>query len=130
MMSKFEKNNVITMLTVGLITLLVVVANVDCAFASATSGGGLPFDSWLTNIRTSVTGPFAFTASIIGIVAAGATLIFGGDMNGFMRTIIFIVLVLSFLVAAQNTLSAITGTGAEICTIYNQFSDQLNPRMA
>lgn len=130
MMSKTGKNNVMPVLTVGLIALLVLIANVDCAFASSTSGGGLPFDSWLTNIRTSVTGPFAFTASVIGIVAAGATLIFGGDMNGFMRTIIFIVLVLSFLVAAQNTLSAITGTGAEICTIYNHIADKFNTRVA
>ncbi len=87
------------------------------ALASNTSGGGLPFDDWLTNIRTSITGPFAFTAAIIGIVAAGAMLIFGGDMNGFMRTLIFIVLVLSLLVAAQNTLSAITGQGAELAVI-------------
>ena len=74
----------------------------------------MPFDDWMTNIRTSITGPFAFTASIIGIVGAGAMLIFGGDMNGFLRTLIFIVLVLSFLVAAQNTLSAITWQGAEL----------------
>ncbi len=54
------------------------------ALASNTSGGGLPFDDWMTNIRTSVTGPFAYTASIIGfVVGAGAMLIFGGDMNGF-----------------------------------------------
>lgn len=96
-----------------LVTLLFFVAT-EPALASNTSGGGLPFDGWLTNIRTSVTGPFAYTASIIGLVAAGATLIFGGDMNGFMRTLIFIVLVLSFIVAAQNTLSAITGQGAEL----------------
>ncbi|AMQ26634.1 TPA: conjugal transfer protein TrbC [Legionella pneumophila] len=83
------------------------------ALASST-GGGLPFDSWLTKIQKSITGPFAFSAAIIGLVAAGATLIFGGDMNGFMRTLIFFVLVLSFLVAAQNTMTAITGKGAEI----------------
>ena len=81
---------------------------------AASAGGGLPFDSWLTKIQKSITGPFAFTASIVGLVAAGATLIFGGDMNGFMRTLIFFVLVLAFLVAAQNTLQAITGKGAEI----------------
>jgi len=81
---------------------------------ASTTGGGLPFDSWLTKIQKSITGPFAFSAAIIGLVAAGATLIFGGDMNGFMRTLIFFVLVLSFLVAAQNTMRAITGKGAEI----------------
>ena len=84
------------------------------AMAANTSGGGLPFDEWFTKLRQSITGPFAFTVSIVGIVATGAALIFGGDMNGFMRSIIFIVLVLAFIVAAQNTLAAITGQGAEI----------------
>ena len=96
----------------GLVVLLLLFLN-HPALAS-TTGGGLPFDSWLTKIQKSITGPFAFSAAIIGLVAAGATLIFGGDMNGFMRTLIFFVLVLSFLVAAQNTMTAITGKGAEI----------------
>jgi type IV secretion system protein VirB2 len=86
----------------------------DPTFASQT-GGGLPFDSWFKTIQKSITGPFAFAAAIIGMVGAGAGLIFGGaDMNGFLRTLVFIVLVLSFLVTAQNTLIAVTGKGAEI----------------
>lgn len=104
----------------GLMLLLLIVTNLS--FASSSSGGGLPFDSWFTTIRQSVTGPFAFTASIIGLVAAGATLIFGGDMNGFMRTLIFMVLALSFVIAGENTLSAITGTGAvvgDFLTVHN-----------
>lgn len=96
----------------GLALMLLLAA--EPSLAASTSGGGLPFDGWLTKIRNSITGPFAFTVAIIGLVAAGAALIFGGDMNGFMRTLIFMVLVLSFVVAAQNTLSAVTGKGAEI----------------
>jgi type IV secretion system protein VirB2 len=96
----------------GLIILFLLLVT-HPALAS-TAGGGLPFDSWLTKIQKSITGPFAFSAAIIGLVAAGASMIFGGDMNGFMRTLIFFVLVLSFLVAAQNTMTAITGKGAEI----------------
>lgn len=99
-------------LLMGLVVLFLLFIS-HPALASST-GGGLPFDSWLTKIQKSITGPFAFSAAIIGLVAAGATLIFGGDMNGFMRTLIFFVLVLSFLVAAQNTMTAITGKGAEI----------------
>ncbi|MCC5791333.1 MAG: TrbC/VirB2 family protein [Legionellaceae bacterium] len=99
-------------LMMGLVVLFLLFIT-QPALASST-GGGLPFDSWLTKIQKSITGPFAFSAAIIGLVAAGATLIFGGDMNGFMRTLIFFVLVLSFLVAAQNTMTAITGKGAEI----------------
>jgi type IV secretory pathway VirB2 component (pilin) len=93
-------------------SLLFLVAHP--AFAASTKGGGLPFDSWYTTVLESITGPYVYITSIAGIVGAGAGLIFGGDMNGFLRTLIFIVLVLSFTVAAKNTLSAITGQGAEI----------------
>ncbi|HHL3493497.1 TPA: TrbC/VirB2 family protein [Legionella pneumophila] len=95
----------------AIVLLLLFITDPACA---SSAGGGLPFDSYLTKIQKSITGPFAFTAAIIGLVGAGATLIFGGEMNGFLRTLLFIVLVLSFLVAAQNTMTAITGKGAEI----------------
>ncbi|RUR14249.1 TrbC/VirB2 family protein [Legionella sp. km772] len=95
----------------AIILLLLLITHPACA---SSAGGGLPFDSYLTRIQKSITGPFAFTAAIIGLVGAGATLIFGGEMNGFLRTLLFIVLVLAFLVAAQNTMTAITGKGAEI----------------
>ncbi|WP_017167346.1 TrbC/VirB2 family protein [Xanthomonas phaseoli] len=116
------------LLILGVALLLLIVAHP--AFASNTSGGGLPFDDWFTKIRQSVTGPFAFTASIVGLVGAGATLIFGGDMNGFLRTLIFIVLVLCFLVASQNTIAAITGQGAEITALSNALADRLQARLA
>ncbi|MGY0343482.1 TrbC/VirB2 family protein [Xylella fastidiosa] len=116
------------LLILGVALLLLIATHP--AFASNTSGGGLPSDEWFTRIRASVTGPFAFTVAIIGIVAAGAGLIFGGDMNGFLRTLIFIVLVLSFLVAAQNSLSAITGQGAEITAFSHDLSNLLQARLA
>lgn len=100
------------LLAMGLSLLFLLLT--EPAFAVSTQGGGLPFDGWMTKIRQSITGPFAFTAAIVGLVGAGAGLIFGGDMNGFLRTLIFVVLVLAFLVAAQNTLTTITGQGAEI----------------
>jgi hypothetical protein len=73
--------------------------------------------SWLTNLRNSVTGPVAFALSIIGIVVAGGILIFGGELNGFFRTLIFIVLVMALLVGAQNMMSTFFGRGAEIAAL-------------
>lgn len=84
------------------------------AFASEGTGGSLPYESWLTNLRNSVTGPVAFTLSVVGIVVAGAVLIFGGDLNGFFRTLIFLVLVMALIVGAQNMMSTFFGRGAEI----------------
>ena len=99
----------------GALALLMLMAT--HAHAASGAGGGLPYEDWLTRIRQSITGPVAFGISVIAIVAAGAMLIFGGDMNSFMKTLVFIVLVLAFVIAAQNTLSAITGTGAVIASL-------------
>ena len=84
------------------------------AFASEGTGGSLPYESWLTNLRNSVTGPVAFALSMIGLVVAGGTLIFGGDLSGFFRTMIFLVLVMALLVAAQNIMGSFFGRGAVI----------------
>jgi type IV secretory pathway TrbD component/type IV secretory pathway VirB2 component (pilin) len=81
------------------------------------TGGSLPYESWLTNLRNSVTGPVAFALAIIGIVVAGGVLIFGGDLNGFFRTLIFIVLVMALLVGAQNVMGTFFGRGAEIAAL-------------
>ena len=97
----------------GLFSIIFVVIGSD-AYAGTASGGSLPYESWLSSLRDSVTGPVAFTLSLIGIVVAGGVLIFGGDINGFFRTLIFLVLVMAFLVGAQNMMSSFFGAAAEI----------------
>lgn len=77
----------------------------DHAQAAVGAGGALPYETWLVNLRNSVTGPVAFTLSIIGIVVAGGILIFGGELNAFFRTLIFIVLVMALLVGANNVMT-------------------------
>ena len=84
------------------------------AMATTGTGGSLPYESWLTSLRNSVTGPVAFSLSIIGIVVAGGVLIFGGELNAFFRTLIFIVLVMALLVGAQNMMTSFFGKGAEL----------------
>lgn len=95
------------------------------AFASEGTGGSLPYESWLTNLRNSVTGPVAFALAMIGIVVAGGVLIFGGELNGFFRTLIFIVLVMALLVGAQNMMSTFFGRGAEITAVADAVTGQL-----
>lgn len=97
-----------------LVLVLVGLLAVPAAWASEGSGGGLPYESWLVALRNSVTGPVAFALSIIGIVIAGGVLIFGGDLNGFFRTLIFLVLVMALLVGAQNVMGTFFGRGAQV----------------
>lgn len=87
------------------------------AQASVGTGGSLPYENWLTDLRNSVTGPVAFSVSLVGIVVSGGVLIFGGDLNAFFRTLIFIVLVMALLVGAQNVMSTFFGRGAEVAML-------------
>ena len=65
--------------------------------------GVLPYEEWLTVLQESLTGPVAFSVSLIGIVTCGATLILGGgEISHFMRSMIYIVLVMTLLVGANS----------------------------
>ncbi len=101
------------------------------AHAAVGGGGSLPYESWLTNLRDSATGPIAFTFGLIGIVVAGSILIFGGELNAFFRTFIFVVLVMALLVTANTVMTGLFGGAvvaaneAEIvCAAIDQFVER------
>ena len=105
----------------GVLRTLLLMGGVALVLApltahAATGGGGLPWEAPLTTLSNSITGPVAYGISIIGLVAAGGVLIFaGGELNHFTRTVVLIVLVISLIIAAKNTMSAFGwGSGAEI----------------
>jgi type IV secretory pathway VirB2 component (pilin) len=105
----------------GVLRTLLLMGGVALVLApltahAATGGGGLPWEAPLTTLSNSITGPVAYGISIIGLVAAGGVLIFaGGELNHFTRTVVLIVLVISLIIAAKNTMSAFGwGAGAEI----------------
>jgi type IV secretory pathway VirB2 component (pilin) len=79
---------------------------------ATTAGGALPWDTPLTTLKTDITGPVAFTISLLAMVACGAALVFGGEVNEFIRRLIMLVLVAAFLVGVTNLASALGITGA------------------
>jgi len=99
---------------VGILLTLCVLTMPHEAYAAGTAGGGLPYESALTRLRASITGPVAFTLSLIGIVGAAGALIFGGELTGFLRMMVFLVLLIAILVGAQNVLTTLFAAGAEI----------------
>ena len=96
-------------LTLFLLIALVLTSHAALAGASATTAGPLPYKGWLQTLRNSVTGPVAYALSIIGIVISGGELIFGGDLSGFFRTLVFLVLVMAMLVGANSMLGQFLG---------------------
>jgi type IV secretion system protein TrbC len=79
---------------------------------AASAGGALPWDTPLTTLKTDITGPVAFTISLLAMVACGAALMFGGEINEFIRRLIMVVIVAAFLVGVTNLASALGITGA------------------
>jgi type IV secretory pathway VirB2 component (pilin) len=102
-------------LAIGVAIGLVAVSMPHLALASsATTGGGLPYEGFLTNVTKSVSGPLAYGLALLGVAGAGGTLIFGGDLNGFLRVIILLVCFCALLISAPSLLSAISGAGAVV----------------
>ena len=108
------------MLAVAVLVLMVLHPQV--AFAADTTDGAkagtdLPFVAPLKTLANALTGPFAMTVSLIGIVGAGAMLIFGGDMGGFLRSLVFLVLVIAVIVAASSFMKMFSADAAVIAAV-------------
>lgn len=80
-------------------------------------GAALPWDGPIEKLRDNLTGPFAAGISVVAFVAAGASLIFGGeDMSSIAKRILYIVLGVCVVVFGLQFLSAlgIVSSGALI----------------
>ena len=98
----------------GLLVLAAFLLVPGAAHAAEGTGGGLPYEGWLGSLRDSITGPFAFTVAVIGIVVAGAVLIFGGELNDFARRLCYIVLVAGILLGATQIVGLFGSSGSSI----------------
>ena len=79
------------------------------AVAKAGTAGALPWEGPLRTIAQSLTGPVAFSVSIIGIFATGATLMWGGEMNEFARRAALMGLIVAVIVFATNIMATAFG---------------------
>lgn len=92
------------------VTVLVLFAP-GLAHAS-TSGGSLPWETPLQTLETSIKGPVAYGLALLGIVASGGMLIFGGEISEFTRRIMYIVLVGAVILGAASLLTTLFTTAA------------------
>lgn len=92
---------------IGLICSAMLLSAVP-AFAEVASDS-LPWEKPLEKIVKSLTGYWAYAVVLIAFVASAATMFFGqAEMQGWVRNLIFLIMVASFLVGggmfAQNIL--------------------------
>ena len=90
------------------LAIMLAMIGISAAFAKGT-GQGFAFESWLSKLQDSLTGPVAYGIAIIGIVAACAGLAFGGEIGTFMKTMIYLVLIASVLIGANAVLGTLSG---------------------
>jgi type IV secretory pathway VirB2 component (pilin) len=109
-----RKNMQFVIATLAVLALLLVSGDV-----LAQAKLDMPYNQGLSAFRESLRGPVPFAISLVGIVACGAMLIFGGEISGFMRTMIFIILVVAVIVQADNIVTGLGGKDPGTSTTRN-----------
>ena len=97
-------------------TLFLILGVHPAHAADATDGGGagLPWETPLQTLKKSISGPVAFVIALFGIIACGATLIWGGEISEFARRIIYVVLVVCLIVFSNKILTSSMFSGAMV----------------
>jgi type IV secretion system protein VirB2 len=103
----------LTALVVLSLAMFAGVASASDA-GSGMGGSGLQWETALQMISRSISGPFAFAAALIGLVACCAKLIMGGEISDFLRTMIYMVMVICVLIFANRFLTGVLFSGAVI----------------
>lgn len=99
----------------GAVFLLLAVALLSArtAFAGAL-GAALPWEQPLLNVAQSLTGPVALSVSLIALMVAGGTLVFGGELSEFARRSCVAVLAIAFLVFGAGFMNVLFAGGGAV----------------
>lgn len=108
-----RRGNTLKLLTLaGVLGLLALFP--EQALATTTGGTGLPWEAPLQTLADSLSGPVALSISLLGIIVAGAVLIWGGEITHWVRSLVFLVMVISILAFAGPLLSSLFGVSTVI----------------
>jgi type IV secretion system protein VirB2 len=96
------------------LSVLGVAAMVVSEPSMAGTATGLPWETPMDTIKQSLTGPIALAISIIALAAAGAALVFGGELSEFTRKIIMLVMALALLVSGASLMTKLFSASGAI----------------
>lgn len=96
---------------IGVSLTLLIILFPDVAHASST---GMPWESPISKIYTSITGPVAFILSAIALAAAGFMLMWGGEISGWVKYLAYVCLSISIAVFASNIMSSVFGVSSTL----------------
>lgn len=96
----------------ALLALMLIASGI--AQAGGGGGGGLPWETPLNLVALSLTGPVALSVSLIALMVAGGTLVFGGELNEFARRACVAVLAIAFLVLGAGFMTTLFGVAGAV----------------
>jgi type IV secretion system protein VirB2 len=82
--------------------------------STAGVGGGLPWEAPITKLVDSMVGPVALGMILLGLVGGVWGFMTGGEINGFVRSMVVMVLAGSILAAAKPFVTSMFTTAALI----------------
>ena len=101
-------------LLMGVAVVGVFVLLPEQAHAATAGGGGLPWEAPITKLVDSMVGPVALGMILLGLVGGVWGFMTGGEINGFVRSMVVMVLAGSILAAAKPFVTSMFTTAALI----------------
>jgi type IV secretion system protein TrbC len=93
----------------------VMLAAIMCSEAKAnTTGTGMPWETPLQTIQSSITGPTAIGIGIICLAIGGITAAVGDELNGIVRKLINIVVAVGIGVSATPLVTNLFGVSGAL----------------
>lgn len=99
-------------ITIAVALAVAVIALPHLALAGTATGGAMPYSTFLTTFRTSVTGEIAGIICLIAIVAGVATYIFASAFDGILLAIVRVVIGIAIIGSAATLLTTVGVAGA------------------
>ena len=91
--------------------LAIVLLFPEQAHATTQGGTGLPWETPIQRFVDSMLGPVALAMVLIGFVGGVFSFITGGEINGFVRAMVVMILSGSILIAAKPFINSMFGVG-------------------
>lgn len=104
-----SKSTACTALAVAAVSALLLIPG---AAEAAAGGGSMPYSTWLTTFKTSVTGEIAQIISLIVIVGGVAGWILAGQLEGLLQVLLRCGLGIAIIVGAAAFITGIGSAGA------------------
>jgi len=93
------------------ILLAFVLLFPEQAHATTQGGPGLPWETPIQRFVDSMLGPVSLAMVLIGFIGGVFAFITGGEINGFVRAMVVMILSGSILLAAKPFISSVFGVG-------------------